>query len=305
MGENEMINNKIRQLRQNKGLTLQGLSQALKERGVKLSASSLIKYERNERTPSLETWINLANFFGVPVSYIQGKETPNRLKSVLEQKQISFPKLSSILENDGYLITSNELKQYASGKLIPQPDTWILLSRVLHVPFNYLVGISNQQKELTPTLAPFIKTNKNDNKILFDAPVSQDELIKRIDAIKKSLPENEQLGYKVFSDNWSMVDEIGFRVPDYFKNAVDWYFLELCLSANFVDQTGHNVDLQAYQKIQQQQLSSGVPIDKPLSKKIKIDNSSNDVFAEELEANSESQKNSKTDDKSNKSNSKK
>ncbi|WP_295729708.1 helix-turn-helix domain-containing protein [uncultured Limosilactobacillus sp.] len=68
-----MINNRIRQLRQNKGLTLQGLSQALKERGVKLSASSLIKYERNERTPSLETWVNLAKFFDVPVGYIQGK----------------------------------------------------------------------------------------------------------------------------------------------------------------------------------------------------------------------------------------
>lgn len=67
-----MTSNRIRELRKKKGLTLKELSQQLKENGVKLSASSLIKYERGERNPSLENWINLANFFGVSVSYLQG-----------------------------------------------------------------------------------------------------------------------------------------------------------------------------------------------------------------------------------------
>lgn len=68
-----MSENRIRKLRTKKGLTLKGLSEKLKEGGVNLSASSLIKYERNERTPSLENWVNLANFFGVSVDYLQGK----------------------------------------------------------------------------------------------------------------------------------------------------------------------------------------------------------------------------------------
>ena len=68
-----MVKNKIRQMRKEKGLTLQELSQALKENGIKLSASSLIKYERGERTPSLENWLNLSKFFNVPLAYLQGR----------------------------------------------------------------------------------------------------------------------------------------------------------------------------------------------------------------------------------------
>ena len=67
-----MVSNRIRELRQKKGLTLKGMSKKLKENGVSLSASSLIKYERGERNPKLETWIELARFFDVPVSYLQG-----------------------------------------------------------------------------------------------------------------------------------------------------------------------------------------------------------------------------------------
>lgn len=67
-----MSKNRIRELRKEKGLTLKELSQQLKDKGTPLSASSLIKYERGERNPKLETWIKLADFFNVPVSYLQG-----------------------------------------------------------------------------------------------------------------------------------------------------------------------------------------------------------------------------------------
>lgn len=64
--------NRIRELREKKNLTLKELSEELKKQGTPLSASSLIKYERGERKPKLETWIKLAKFFGVSVSYLQG-----------------------------------------------------------------------------------------------------------------------------------------------------------------------------------------------------------------------------------------
>lgn len=64
--------NRIRKLRKEKGLTLKELSQQLKDRGTPLSASSLIKYERGERNPRLETWVKLADFFNVSIPYLQG-----------------------------------------------------------------------------------------------------------------------------------------------------------------------------------------------------------------------------------------
>lgn len=64
--------NRLRKLRQEKGLTLKELSHQLKEKGTPLSTSSLIKYERGERKPKLETWLKLADFFGVSVPYLQG-----------------------------------------------------------------------------------------------------------------------------------------------------------------------------------------------------------------------------------------
>ena len=72
-GGAKLVKNRIRQLRKEKDLTLKELSQKLEEKGTPLSASSLIKYERGERNPKLETWIKLADFFNVPVPYLQGK----------------------------------------------------------------------------------------------------------------------------------------------------------------------------------------------------------------------------------------
>lgn len=77
-----MLKNRIRELRKEKGLTLKELSQRLKENGTPISASSLIKYERGERNPKLETWIKLADYFGVSVSYLQGVTENSSPKSV-------------------------------------------------------------------------------------------------------------------------------------------------------------------------------------------------------------------------------
>lgn len=68
-----MSENRLRKMRKEKGLTLKGLSQELKKKGIQLSASSLIKYERGEREPRLETWLKLSDFYNVSVDYLSGK----------------------------------------------------------------------------------------------------------------------------------------------------------------------------------------------------------------------------------------
>ena len=65
--------NNIRELRKEKNLTLKELSSELKKKDVLLIASDTLgKYERGEREPKLKTWQALANYFNVPVSYLQG-----------------------------------------------------------------------------------------------------------------------------------------------------------------------------------------------------------------------------------------
>lgn len=64
--------NRIKELREKKGMSIDQLSKELKKKGVSISPASISKYEREERKPKIDKWIQLADFFDVPVSYLQG-----------------------------------------------------------------------------------------------------------------------------------------------------------------------------------------------------------------------------------------
>ncbi|WP_225433483.1 helix-turn-helix domain-containing protein [Limosilactobacillus reuteri] len=59
--------NRIRELRHKKNMTLKELGNALSMRD-----NTLNQYENNKREPKLETWRKLANFFNVSVEYLMG-----------------------------------------------------------------------------------------------------------------------------------------------------------------------------------------------------------------------------------------
>lgn len=63
------LKNRIRELRAKKNISQVQLSVAT---GV--TADAIGKYERGDREPKLETWLKLAKYFGVQVSYLQGIE---------------------------------------------------------------------------------------------------------------------------------------------------------------------------------------------------------------------------------------
>ncbi|WPP09824.1 helix-turn-helix transcriptional regulator [Pediococcus inopinatus] len=66
--------NRIRQLRESNNLTLPELSTKLMESNqLKLSSDAISKYERGDREPKLATWEKLADYFKVPVDYLQGR----------------------------------------------------------------------------------------------------------------------------------------------------------------------------------------------------------------------------------------
>ena len=59
--------NRLRQVRKQKGLTLEELAE---DTGI--SGDVIGKYEREEREPKKETWIKLADYYCVPVAYLMG-----------------------------------------------------------------------------------------------------------------------------------------------------------------------------------------------------------------------------------------
>lgn len=70
------MSNRIRQLREERNLTLLELSKQLQNKeNLKLSPDAIAKYERQDREPKLETWKKLASFFGVSTIYLQGIDT--------------------------------------------------------------------------------------------------------------------------------------------------------------------------------------------------------------------------------------
>ena len=69
MSENKKPHNRIAELRKEKGLTLQQVADAI---GV--GNNTISRYENGKREPKLETWVKLANFFNVTVSYLNGYE---------------------------------------------------------------------------------------------------------------------------------------------------------------------------------------------------------------------------------------
>lgn len=62
------MSNRLRELRHKKNLTLTQLGKK-----VGLANNTLSQYETGKREPRLETWQKLADFFQVPVPYLQGQ----------------------------------------------------------------------------------------------------------------------------------------------------------------------------------------------------------------------------------------
>ena len=63
------MNNRIRELRKSRGLTMKQLGDVLG-----LTESTISQYENDKRQPDYETLLRLSEYFGVSVGYILGAE---------------------------------------------------------------------------------------------------------------------------------------------------------------------------------------------------------------------------------------
>ena len=130
----------LKELRKKKKLSQAKLA---KETGLTRQAISL--YEIGKREPKLETWVTLADFFDVPVSYLQGLSEINyRDENALRQRFNSSDLAKSIGlklgEKDKGFIEVSELQ------LMQRDETLTSISRLKKVLFQEISSISSEEQ---------------------------------------------------------------------------------------------------------------------------------------------------------------
>ena len=137
--------NRLRQVRKSKGLTLVKVAE---DTGV--SIANLSRYEREDVDPKRETWVKLADYYDVPVSYLMGfpdglvqhiNKTQamatddiksNRLRKLRKKQGLT---LKQVAEDTG--IAESTLSQYETKKREPRHETWVKLADYYDVPVAY------------------------------------------------------------------------------------------------------------------------------------------------------------------------
>ena len=129
---------RLKELRQEKGISLTKLSKILKEKyGISASTSQLMYYEKGKSEPrNKQLWKKLADYFGVSEAYLLGyNNVKNEIDikiSVLDEALEELRALEKLREINNMLLVEND-----EGH-----DMWILGFRTA------MVAIENLKKEI-------------------------------------------------------------------------------------------------------------------------------------------------------------
>ena len=142
-GDLWMAQNRIKELRNKKGLSQKEFAKAFSDfikddENVKsVSYATISRWEHGENEPKLDTWLRLADFFDVPVSYLQGTSD---IKDPLSKMKVDDLKRSGQeamwLEEDAEKLLENYSSTSAKNLTYQQLKVLTTLTR----RFNYLVG---------------------------------------------------------------------------------------------------------------------------------------------------------------------
>lgn len=138
-----MAQNRIKELRNKKGLSQKEFAKAFSDfikddENVKpVSYATISRWEHGENEPKLDTWLRLADFFDVPVSYLQGTSD---IKDPLSKMEVDDLKRSGQeamwLEEDAEKLLENYSSTSAKNLTYQQLKVLTTLTR----RFNSLVG---------------------------------------------------------------------------------------------------------------------------------------------------------------------
>lgn len=142
-GDFWMAQNRIKELRNKKGLSQKEFAKAFSDfikddENVKsVSYATISRWEHGENEPKLDTWLRLADFFDVPVSYLQGTSD---IKDPLSKMEVDDLKRSGQeamwLEEDAEKLLENYSSTSAKNLTYQQLKVLTTLTR----RFNSLVG---------------------------------------------------------------------------------------------------------------------------------------------------------------------
>lgn len=199
------MENRIKELRKEKGLTLEKLSER-----VGIAKNTLSRYESRDREPKLKVWQKLADYFDVSVPYLQGfdKQTPNRLKELRIKKKLT---LDDIEAKTG--IKRGTYSNYENGNTEPKLEVWQELARFFKVSVPYLQGFdehkSNRLKEL----------RQHEN-------ISQGDLAKATGLTRQAISNYERGNRDPNRETWQQLANYFEVSVSYLKNEIDTEYLE-------------------------------------------------------------------------------
>lgn len=147
----------MRALRKQHRLSLAQLSEQLSEQGIEISANVLGKYERGQRSMSLERARQLAQFYNVSVMELCGDQyVADNLRLLRKQQGFSLTKLSRRFAMHGIKVSVATLSQYENREM--------KISKQRLGQFATVYGIEQEQLLIKHTnkskLVPSVKRDK-------------------------------------------------------------------------------------------------------------------------------------------------
>ena len=129
---------RLKELRQEKGISLTKLSEILEEKyGISVSNSQLMYYEKGKSEPrNKQLWKKLADYFGVSEAYLLG------YNSVKNEVDIKISVIDEALEELRALEKLREINNMLLVENDGDHDTWILGFRTA------IIAIENFKKEI-------------------------------------------------------------------------------------------------------------------------------------------------------------
>ena len=118
------MQNRLKELRHEKNLTLKEVSSQLEQNNLRISPDALAKYERGDREPKLDTWQKLADFFNVPVDYLLGISKDKLTLTIDDlnpEEQEAYERITDMLSQE-YPQTRPEFNWSKIGQLLINAD---------------------------------------------------------------------------------------------------------------------------------------------------------------------------------------